>query len=352
MPERHVGAGDHLGAEVDQPVAAARRPAPRRRRRPRVSASSRASSASRPTRSRTVNPASRSRGSATAAARAPRPLPAVGLVEQGDLRPGWPRPETSRRSPGRRARHRGAARRRSPPGGRRPPSPAGATASTTRSAPNAVPGTASAGRSAYVTSRTWPLRHSWWAQRRVPSRRDRRGEGVVDRQQVAGLLLAAVADQRAEHVEAGAVGPAGVPGHGTGAEPVRQVEGVDARGRSLKGLTARRRRAPGEHVAFLAAPVQDPAMTSETTNSSVIGSASMSIENGSVDGVATAAKTKTPRMIQARCSPSDLPGHHAGEVQQDHEQRDLEGDAEDQQHPGEEREVLAELDEVRRARRG
>ena len=31
------------------------------------------------------------------------------------------------------------------------------------------------------------------------------------------------------------------------------------------------------------------------------------MENGSVDGVATAAKTKTPMMIQGRCAPSALP---------------------------------------------
>ena len=33
-----------------------------------------------------------------------------------------------------------------------------------------------------------------------------------------------------------------------------------------------------------------------------------SIENGSVDGVATAANTKTPTMIHGRCAPSTLPG--------------------------------------------
>ena len=42
------------------------------------------------------------------------------------------------------------------------------------------------------------------------------------------------------------------------------------------------------------------AITSATTNSTSIGTASISIENGSVDGVATAAKTKVPRMIQGR----------------------------------------------------
>ena len=37
-------------------------------------------------------------------------------------------------------------------------------------------------------------------------------------------------------------------------------------------------------------------MTSATRNSTVIGSASASIEKGSVDGVATAPKTKVPKM--------------------------------------------------------
>ncbi len=41
-------------------------------------------------------------------------------------------------------------------------------------------------------------------------------------------------------------------------------------------------------------------MTSETRNSSDIGIASITIENGSVDGVATAAKTKVPTTIQGR----------------------------------------------------
>ena len=55
------------------------------------------------------------------------------------------------------------------------------------------------------------------------------------------------------------------------------------------------------------AAVDHPGDDLRDANSSVIGSASMSIENGSVDGVAAAAKTKVPRMIQARCSPSALP---------------------------------------------
>ena len=87
-------------------------------------------------------------------------------------------------------------------------------------------------------------------------------------------------------------------------------------------------------------------MTSETMKSTVIGSASISMENGSVDGVATAANTKVPTTIHGRWLPERLAGHDAGQVEQHHEQRDLEGDAEDQQHPGHEREVLAELDEV------
>ena len=41
-------------------------------------------------------------------------------------------------------------------------------------------------------------------------------------------------------------------------------------------------------------------MISETMNSTVIGTASISIENGSVDGVATAANTNVPTMIQGR----------------------------------------------------
>ena len=87
-------------------------------------------------------------------------------------------------------------------------------------------------------------------------------------------------------------------------------------------------------------------------NSTSIGMARISIVNGSVDGVATAAKTKVPMTIQGRCAPSALPGDHAGEVEQDHEQRDLERDAEDQQHADEEREVVAELDQVGQRRPG
>ena len=42
------------------------------------------------------------------------------------------------------------------------------------------------------------------------------------------------------------------------------------------------------------------AMTSAKKNSTSIGPASMIIEKGSVDGVATAAKTNVPMMIQGR----------------------------------------------------
>ena len=42
------------------------------------------------------------------------------------------------------------------------------------------------------------------------------------------------------------------------------------------------------------------AMTSDTMNSTVIGNASISIENGSVDGVATAANTNVPTTIHGR----------------------------------------------------
>ena len=76
------------------------------------------------------------------------------------------------------------------------------------------------------------------------------------------------------------------------------------------------------------------AITSEIRNSTTIGTARISIVNGSVDGVATAANTNVPKMIQGRYSPSWLARHDAGEVEQDHEQRDLEGDAEDQQACG------------------
>ena len=41
-------------------------------------------------------------------------------------------------------------------------------------------------------------------------------------------------------------------------------------------------------------------MISASANRTSIGIASTSIENGSVDGVATAAKTKVPMMIQGR----------------------------------------------------
>ena len=48
-------------------------------------------------------------------------------------------------------------------------------------------------------------------------------------------------------------------------------------------------------------------MTSETKTSTSIGMASISIEYGSVEGVATAANTKVPTMIQGRCRPARLP---------------------------------------------
>ena len=41
-------------------------------------------------------------------------------------------------------------------------------------------------------------------------------------------------------------------------------------------------------------------MTSAARNSRLIGSARASIENGSVDGVATAPKTKVPKMTRVR----------------------------------------------------
>ena len=42
------------------------------------------------------------------------------------------------------------------------------------------------------------------------------------------------------------------------------------------------------------------AITSAARKSAVIGSASASIENGSVDGVATAPKTKVPKITNVR----------------------------------------------------
>jgi hypothetical protein len=69
-------------------------------------------------------------------------------------------------------------------------------------------------------------------------------------------------------------------------------------------------------------------MSTAASNSATIGTAIAHMENGSVEGVATAAKTKIRKMA-TRC---DLRG-------QDHDQGQLEGDAEGDQHLQHEREV-------------
>ena len=80
-----------------------------------------------------------------------------------------------------------------------------------------------------------------------------------------------------------------------------------------------------------------------------IGMARISIVNGSVDGVAIAANTNVPITIHGRWAPRAAPLSDAGEVEQDHEDRDLEGDPEHQEGPDQERQVVAELDQVGQA---
>ena len=92
------------------------------------------------------------------------------------------------------------------------------------------------------------------------------------------------------------------------AEPVRQVERVDV---DLTGVESQRRRSSSSRLGELVAArprrrSRIRAITSEITNSTSIGIARISIVNGSVDGVATAAKTNVPRMIHGRCAPERL----------------------------------------------
>ena len=80
------------------------------------------------------------------------------------------------------------------------------------------------------------------------------------------------------------------------------------------------------------------AITSETANSTSIGTASIShrerVGRRRRDGGEDEGAEDDPR---AGSLPSCLAADDAGQVEHDHEERDLEGDAEDQQHPGEER---------------
>ena len=76
------------------------------------------------------------------------------------------------------------------------------------------------------------------------------------------------------------------------AERAYVVGSVERRGLVVGEARRRGLRAP--------APVDQPGDALGEQNSTVIGMASMIIENGSVDGVATAAKTKVPRTIQGR----------------------------------------------------
>ena len=75
------------------------------------------------------------------------------------------------------------------------------------------------------------------------------------------------------------------------------------------------------------------AITSEIRNSSTIGIASISMVMGSVDGVATAAKTNVRKMIQDAPLRQLPRPDDPGQVEHDDEQRDLERDPEHQEHP-------------------
>ena len=92
-------------------------------------------------------------------------------------------------------------------------------------------------------------------------------------------------------------------------------------------------------------------MISLTKKSSTIGTAMNVIVNGSADGVAIAAKMKEPTMIHGRYAAELLALDDAGQVEQHDEDRDLERDPEDEQGPGEELQVLVEVDEVGEALR-
>ena len=71
-------------------------------------------------------------------------------------------------------------------------------------------------------------------------------------------------------------------------------------------------------------------MTSAARNNSVIGAARASMENGSVEGVAMAPKTKVPKITRVRYFASVLALITPDDVQHQYDERDQEGDPEDQ----------------------
>ncbi len=167
--------------------------------------------------------------------------------------------------------------------------------------------------------------------------------GVVDGQQVAGHVVLAGPGQahRARGARGVRRGPSPTPPRHSPSQSGRSNGST-----SFTGATPRRRRARPAVRARPRRRSRTRAITSEMPNSTSIGMARKSIVNGSVDGVATAAKTNVPITIHGRCAPSALPLRTPASVEQDHEDRDLEGDAEDQQRADQEREVVAELDQV------
>src|SRR5262245_46141878 len=188
------------------------------------SASTLASSASRPTRSWTANPAARRRGSAMAAYRAPLPLPEVGLVRKA-IRRATPGPYPPRSVV---AAHDTETERHDVVVG----SGAHRLGQPADGVDDPVRGEAGAGhrqgRAAVVGDQQdlpVPPRLVGGPAGLLPPRRGR--VGLVHRQQVAGLLVRAVLGaQPAAHVEAGPIGVPGLPGDAAGAQPVREVEGV------------------------------------------------------------------------------------------------------------------------------
>ena len=89
------------------------------------------------------------------------------------------------------------------------------------------------------------------------------------------------------------------------------------------------------------APVVDDREPEAASNSTTIGMAIAHIVNGSVVGVAIAANRKI-RKIATRCDFSGASPEHTGEIGHHDEQRELERAPEDDEHEGDERDVVVD----------
>ena len=287
-----VGAGDRLDARGGPCRRRRRRPAPRPRRRPPARARSSASSASRPARSRTSKPGVAEPRQRRVARAAPRPCRTSGWSSRAISR-------GPRREPSRRVRRPGAARTAKwsgrgadglgePGEGVEDPVGVEAGAGDGEGQPRVV-----ARRSS-----TWPCRQAWWAGCRVAVVGDRRRVGLVDRQQVAGAGHGRRPPARwpaAHEVARAQARRSDVPGHLALARATR----AGRRGRPLhgRGVASQRRRLVGESSSYAALAcagaggrgARDDLGDQEEDDHR---DRQERIVNGSVDGVATAAKTK------------------------------------------------------------